>query len=411
VSPRGSASHRRSGRVLEKATHKQTRTHNTHFVLKTIYAEGRISRAEIARRTSLTRASVSSITAELIRDGLVAEVGTGPSLGGKPPTFLSVIDESRHLIGIDLADTAFTGCVLDLRGVTLHRASTPLGDRRGDAALGLVFELVDALLAKSRKKKLLGIGIGTPGLMDARRGVIRHSVVLDWQHVPLGPMLEKRYGVPVYIANDCHAAAMGELLFGEKKTISNLILLKVARGTGAGIVINGRLHYGDGFGAGEIGHSVVVDGGELCDCGRRGCLETLTSSRAIVRRARAVARTERRSQRRHFAPNLDDLTIEMVLRAVEGGDEALRPIIAEAGRYLGVAVAQLVGAYNIQHIVLAGSVARFGQLLLEPIIAEVQQRSLPALADQTTVAISQLGSNIVILGAAALLLAQELEVV
>jgi N-acetylglucosamine repressor len=101
----------------------------------------------------------------------------------------------------------------------------------------------------------------------------------------------------------------------------------------------------------------------------------------------------------------------MVLRAVEGGDEALRPIIAEAGRYLGVAVAQLVGAYNIQHIVLAGSVARFGQLLLEPIIAEVQQRSLPALADQTTVAISQLGSNIVILGAAALLLAQELEVV
>jgi N-acetylglucosamine repressor len=182
----------------------------------------------------------------------------------------------------------------------------------------------------------------------------------------------------------------------------------VGRGIGSGIVVNGQLYYGDGFGAGEIGHVVMVDGGQACRCGHFGCLETVVSSRTIVRQAQAIARRNPQSLLHQFAATPAAIDADAVLRSFEAGDETLRPIIAEAGRYLGIAVAHLVGAWNIHRIVLAGTVARFGEALLEPIRQEMRRRSLSTLADETDVSVSNLGTDIVILGAAALLLSNEL---
>jgi N-acetylglucosamine repressor len=393
---------------MKKATRQQTKAHNTRLILKTIYDEGEISRADIARLTSLTRTTVSDAVAELIQqDGLVAEVGLGPSVGGKPPILLSVVDDARHLIGIDLAENEFRGAVINLRGKIKHRLSLPIHDRDGDSALALVYDLTDELVAVA-DSPILGIGIGTPGLMDARRGVVRNAVNLDWRDLPLGDLLEERYELPVYIANDSQVAALAEFTFGDSKDVSNLIVIKVSRGTGAGIVLNRQLYYGDGFGAGEIGHVAVVEDGELCRCGHYGCLETVTSSRAIVRRAQAIAKNDPHSTLHQFVATPEEINIDIVLQAFEAGDEALQQVIAEAGHYLGIAVANLVGALNVQRIVIAGSVARFGQALLEPIRQEMRQCSLAALASETHVEITSLGPDIVILGAAALLLTYEL---
>ena len=393
---------------MKKATRQQTKAHNSRLILKTIYDEGEVSRADIARLTGLTRTTVSDAVAELMKDGLVAEVGLGPSAGGKPPTLLSVVDDSRYLIGIDLADSEFRGAVINLRGEIKHRLNLPIHDRDGDAALALVYELIDELVAVA-DSPILGIGIGTPGLMDARRGVVRNAVNLDWHNLPLRDLLEERYELPVYITNDSQVAALAECTFGDSKDVSNLIVIKVGRGTGAGIVLNRQLYYGDGFGAGEIGHvAVVVEDGELCRCGHHGCLETVTSNRAIVRRAQAIAKNDPHSTLHQFVTTPDEINIDIVLQASEAGDEALQPVIAEAGHYLGIAVANLVGALNVQRIIIAGSVARFGQALLGPIRQEVRQRSLAALANETHIEITRLGPDIVILGAAALLLTHEL---
>lgn len=392
---------------MKKATRQQTKAHNIRLILKTIYDEGDVSRADIARLTGLTRTTVSDAVAELIEDGLVAEVGLGPSAGGKPPILLNVVDDSRYLIGIDLADSEFRGAVINLRGGIKHRLSLPIHDRDGNAALSLVYELIDELVAVA-DRPILGIGIGTPGLMDARRGMVRNAVNLDWHNLPLGDLLEERYGLPVYIANDSQVAALAECTFGDSKDVSNLIVIKVGRGTGAGIVLNRQLYYGDGFGAGEIGHVTVVEDGELCRCGHYGCLETVTSSQAIVRRAQAIAKNDPHSTLHQFVTTPEEINTEVVLQAFEVGDEALRQVIAEVGHHLGIAVANLVGALNVERIVIAGSVARFGQVLLEPIVREVRRRSLAALADETCIEITSLGSDIVILGAAALLLPHEL---
>jgi N-acetylglucosamine repressor len=396
---------------MKKATQRQTRAHNSRLILKTIYDQGQVSRAGLARLSHLTRTTVSDVVAELIQDGLVAEVGQGPSAGGKPPILLSVVDDSRHLIGIDLANSEFRGSVINLRGKVRHHHSLSVSDRNGDAALALVYELIDALVAAATDAPLLGIGIGTPGLMDARRGVVRNAVNLDWQNLPLGDLLEERYNLPVYIANDSQVAALAEYTFGDRGNGSNLIVVKVGRGIGSGIVLNGRLYYGDGFGAGEIGHVMVVEGGERCRCGHFGCLETVTSSRAIIRRAQAIAKSDPHSTLHQFVTTPEEINTDVVLQAFEAGEEALRPVIAEVGRYLGMAVANLVGALNVQRIVIAGSVARFGQALLEPIRQGVSRHSLAALANETRIEVTDLGPDIVLLGAAALLLSHELGIV
>jgi predicted NBD/HSP70 family sugar kinase len=396
---------------MKKATHQQTRSHNTRLVLKTIYDHPSISRADVARQTGLTRASVSSIAAELINSGLVAEVGQGRSAGGKPPTLLSVVDDSRYLIGIDAANGEVRGATLDLRGNPQLRLSLPLGEGRGKAALAQVSELLDQILSHTDRNRLLGIGVGVPGLIDSANRAVLQSVALGWQQLPLGDILEDRYQLPVCIANDCNAATMAEYSFGSSRHIKNLVVIKVGRGTGAGLMINRRLHYGDGYGAGEIGHLVVVEGGELCECGRRGCLETLASSRAIVRRARVIAGNHPDSLLWQFAGNTEQINLDVVLKALQAGEERLYPVVGEAGRYLGLVAANLVGFLNIGRIVLAGSVSRFGQPLVEAVAREVNQRSLPGLAGETSVVITDLGTDIVVLGAGALLLARELGVV
>ena len=224
---------------MKKATREQSKIHNKRLILKTIYDNGEISRAYISRLTYLTRTTVSSIVTELIDEGLVEEIGQGPSDGGKPPILLSVVDNSRHLIGIDLADSEFRGGVVDLRGKIIDRVIISVNDRDGLSAMELVYKLIDKLIGIATNP-ILGIGIGTPGLMDARNGIVRSAVNLDWSDLPLRNLLESRYNLHVYIANDSQVAALGEYTFGQRQETSNLVVVKVGRGVGAGIVINGR---------------------------------------------------------------------------------------------------------------------------------------------------------------------------
>ncbi|MCB0166348.1 MAG: ROK family transcriptional regulator [Anaerolineae bacterium] len=394
----------------QKATRNQIKTHNERLILKSIYDQKQTSRADIARLTKLTRPTVSTIVAGLIDDGLVREVGYGPSDGGKPPTLLSLVDDSRHLIGLDLSGAEFRGTVINLRGQVRQRVTLPTGGQTDDAALALVFQLIDSLV-QATTAPLLGIGIGSPGIVDPNRGIVEQAVNLGWQRLPLQTLLADRYRLPIYVANDSHVAAMGEYTFGQGETGRNLVVIKVGRGIGAGLILNGRLFYGDGFGAGEIGHITVVDGGERCTCGQYGCLETVSSSRAIIDQAARLAQTDPRSSLRDMLENPDALTIEAVRHAFEAGDPTLSPIIAEAGRYLGVAVAGLVGLLNIHQILIAGSVARFGPALLEPLSQAVSRRVLPAFAAKTQIQTAGLGPDIVMLGAAALLLTHEVGVV
>jgi len=394
-------------RLPAKATHAQTRLHNQRLVLRTVYDFGPISRAEVARSTGLTRTTVGDVVGDLIDDGMVEEVGRGPSTGGKSPILLSIVGDARQVIGLDLGESIFSGALVNLRGDVRRVVELPVEGRNGDAALDLVFRLVDELIAEASSTPL-GIGVGTPGLVDTRTGTIRWAVNLDWQDLPLGGLLHERYGLPSNVANDSQAAALAEYTFGAEERgqrLPNLVTIKVGRGIGAGLVLNGSLFQGDGFGAGEIGHVAVVDDGAACRCGRFGCLETVASSRAISDRASELARELHTPLESKATGELD---IDDLVRAYLDGDPAARQAALEAARFLGRAIAGLIGALNVSRVVLDGPVTGFGDEWLATVADEARRRSLTLVSGDTEIEFGRLTENVVVLGASALLITREL---
>jgi predicted NBD/HSP70 family sugar kinase len=395
-----------------KATHQQTRGFNRGLVLRTLYDYGPVSRAEVARLTGLTRTTVSELVSDAIAEGLVREIGLGPSSGGKAPILLEVVDDARLVVAVDLGERVFAGALVNLRGEVRATREVPADGLDGDEALAALTGLVDALVALApATSPILGIGVGTPGLVDATTGTIRWAVNLDWQDLPLASILTERTGLPASVANDSRAAALAEYLFEGRRRAPSLVAVKVGLGIGAGIVIEGEVFNGDGFGAGEIGHTVIVDDGAECRCGRFGCLETVASSRAIVRAATEAAAESPDSALALRLATTGSLTLGDVAEALDGGDEAARRVVVAAGRSLGQSIAALIGAINIGRVVLLGSVTTLGEPWLSAVRDEASRRSLRLLADETRIEIGRPVDNVVILGAAALLMTRELALV
>lgn len=370
---------------MKKATHQQTKQHNRDLVLHTIFANESISRAEVARVTNLTRTTVSDVVNGLLEEGLVQEVGRGESIGGKTPILLSVVADARYLIGLNLAQDKFIGAILNLRGEIKEMLEVPVSGDDGKTALDLVYQIIDQLM-KKKITPIVGIGVGTPGLVNTREGVVVNAVNLEWQNLPLGQLLEKKYKVPVSVLNDSQATAIGEYVYGgDHSSDDNLIVVNVKHGIGAGIFVNGRLFQGDGGGAGEIGHVVVQEGGELCRCGKYGCLETISSARAVL-------------------GSLKLKTLEQAQSAFENGDVKAQATVLKAARYLGVSLANLIGTLNIQKIVLTGDMTRFGSAWMDEVNTSMRNAALARLSESTQLEFGTLDYRACILGASAFLL-------
>jgi N-acetylglucosamine repressor len=367
---------------MQKATRQHTKLHNRNLILRTIFAQNLVSRAELARVTNLTRTTVSDIVNVLIGEGLVEEVGMGESIGGKTPILLSVVADSRYLIGLNLAQDKFIGAIVNLCGEIKEIVEVPVPDGNGQKALAFVYKIIDQLL-KKKSRPIVGIGVGTPGLVNTREGVVVNAVNLDWRDLPLGQLLEKKYRLPVSVLNDSQAAAIGEFVYGaDRGGAENLVVLNMKHGIGAGILINGRLFQGDGGGAGEIGHVMVKQDGELCRCGKRGCLESVSSARAVLNQL-----------------NLSSL--DAAQHAFTAGEPNTVKVVSDAAHYLGLSLANLIGTLNIQKIVLTGDMPRFGALWLEIVNQSMRDAALTRMAEKTELQIGALDFRACILGVSA----------
>lgn len=373
-----------SAMSTKKATHQLTKQHNRDLVLRTIFSRASISRAEVARVTHLTRTTVSDVVNGLLSEGLVEEVGRGESIGGKTPILLSIVADSRYLIGLNLAQDKFTGAIVNLRGDIKELVEIPIHDDNGEKALLLVYQILDQLTRK-KIKPIVGVGVGTPGLVNTREGVVINAVNLEWQDLPLSELLKRKYKLPVLVVNDSQAAAIGEFVYGsDHSRDENLIVVNVIHGIGAGILINGRLFQGDGGGAGEIGHVVSQENGELCRCGQRGCLETVSSARAVVRHMKMGS-------------------LDEVFSTYQTGNSKAKTVIEKAGFYLGVSLSNLIGTLNIRKIVLTGDMTRFGVEWLSAVSSAMQTGAFSRMTEETILEIGKL-DRACILGASAFLL-------
>lgn len=370
-------------------------------MLRTIFNRETLSRADIARVTKLTRATVSDMVSILIEEGLIAEVGYGDSIGGKAPILLEIVADSRYMVGLNLAQDRFIGSVVNLKGEFKQTIEVPVDESDGEQALQQVYSILDRL-TENKWEPIVGIGIGTPGLINTQEGVVVSAVNLDWQDLPLAKLLEDRYKLPITVLNDSQATAIGELVYGgDHHSEENLIVVTVRYGIGAGILIKGKLFQGDGGGAGEIGHVVVEENGLLCRCGKSGCLETIASSRAILQRVPQLASQYPESD---LALNPADISLEKIRSAYLENDLLAHRVVNDAASALGASIANLVGILNIQKIVLTGDMTIFGEPWLQIIQAEMNKAALSRLARDTHIEIGQLDFRGCILGASAFML-------
>jgi len=372
-----------AGRALRPTTKvlpEHARGHNRSLVLQTLYRAGQQSRADIARETGLTRVTVSDLVAELIGESLVVETGQREDARpGKPATLLDLNRNAFQIIGIDLSDAAtFRGAVLDVDGQILHRAELALGGATGADATALVFALA-ATLVKASTLPILGLGIGSPGVVDLA-GVVLSAPNLGWHDEALQASVSAKFSLPVVVANDANAAALAEHSFGDAD--SDMMLIKVGHGVGAGLLLDGVPLFGSRFAAGEIGHVVVgTDGGLACVCGKTGCLETWLSTPALDR-ALAAATTE---TDRHN-------------------------ILKEAGQRLGIALAPVVGALNLSEVVLSGPSHLLDGSLAEATIETLRNRTMAEFHGDLVLRMTALGDDIVMRGAAVMVLSAQLGV-
>jgi predicted NBD/HSP70 family sugar kinase len=371
-----------SGRALRpsaKVLPEHARGHNRSLVLQTLYRAGRQSRADVARSTGLTRVTVSDLVAGLMTEGLVVEMGQREvARRGKPAILLDIDRGAVQIIGIDLsATTEFRGAVLDLDGRVLSRAEVSRDGTTKGASVAKVLELAQTLVGTA-SAPILGIGIGSPGVVD-HSGTVLSAPNLGWSGERLQAALADRFDVPVVVVNDANAAVLAERSFGNAD--ADLMLIRIGHGVGAGLLLNGTPLFGSRFAAGEIGHVVVgTDGvGETCSCGKIGCLETwLGASRLKARLTAATTDADRND------------------------------VLREAGRRLGIALAPVVGALNLAEIVLSGPVDLLEGALVDATIETLRSRTMVEFHGELLLRMSELGDDIVMQGAAVAVLSEQL---
>ncbi|MFD5417732.1 ROK family protein [Streptomyces sp. NPDC127069] len=367
---------------------------NLERVVRAVRLAGSLTQAEIARTTGLSAATVSNIVREL-KEGGTVEV-TDTSAGGRRARSVSLSGDAGIVIGVDFGHTHLRVAVGNLAHQVLAEESEPLdvdaswvdGFDRAEALVGRLVQQVGVA-----RDKVIGVGLGVPGPIDVESGTLGSTAILPgWAGINPRQELSQRLGVPVYVDNDANLGALGELVWGSGRGVRDLAYIKVASGVGAGLVINGQIYRGPGGTAGEIGHITLDESGPVCRCGNRGCLETFAAARYVLPLLQGSHGPE--------------LTMEKVVELAREGDPGCRRVISDVGRHVGSGVASLCNLLNPSRIVLGGSLAEAGELVLAPIRESVGRYAIPSAARQLSVLTGSLGGRAEVLGALALVLSE-----
>jgi predicted NBD/HSP70 family sugar kinase/biotin operon repressor len=367
---------------------------NLERVVRAVRLAGSLTQAQIARTTGLSAATVSNIVRELRENGTVQVTPT--SSGGRRARSVSLCGDAGIVVGIDFGHCHLRVAVGDLAHQVLAEQSEPINvDASAADGFDRADQLVGRLIAATGmgRDKVVGVGVGVPGPIDIASGVLGSSAILPgWGGVNPREELAARLGVPVHVDNDANLGALGELVWGGGRGVTDLAYIKVASGVGAGLVINGRIYRGPGGTAGEIGHITLDESGPVCRCGNRGCLETFTAARYVLELLRASHGPE--------------LTVPEMVRLAREGDPGCRRVIADVGRHVGMGVANLCNVLNPSRVVLGGDLAEAGELVLGPIRESVARYAIPSAARQLSVVPGGLGARAEVLGALALVLSE-----
>lgn len=341
---------------------------NRSAVLNLVKYEGPISRVAISRRLGLSGGAVTSISGELEGAGLISEVAQAPSGGGRPAGLLALNPHAAMVVGIKLAVDHLATVMADLDGAVQATDLVEMRTHDVDAVLKRIGSSVERLRSAAGEARLLGVGVGMPGVIDSARGRCVDSPILGWHNTPIADRLSQRLDLPVLVDNDVNTLAAAERLYGAGRNAVDFVTVTLGRGVGLGIVIGGEVYRGRLGGAGEFGHLPLEPDGPICECGRSGCLEALVADAALVGEARA---------RRVIGPDDD---VDALVQAADGGNPGARRIFEVAGERLGRAIAGLVNTLSPSLVIVSGEGMRARRHLEASLRTAVDEHVFPPLA-------------------------------
>ncbi|GAA4713077.1 sugar kinase [Phytohabitans rumicis] len=373
-------------------------------VLRLLRDGGPRSRAELVDAVGLSRSKLSVDIDRLIERGLVDTVGPAASRGGRRSSLVQIAEATRFL-GIDIGATTLDLAVTDGEMRVLARVTEHTDLRRGPAAvISQALELVNKLRADTGTTRFTGAGVGVPGPVSFREGVpVSPPFMPGWHRFPLRETLATELGCPVLVDNDVNIMALGEMHAGIARTFDDFLFVKIGAGIGCGIVAGGQVYRGATGSAGDIGHTSVDPHGPICVCGNTGCLEAFFGGAALTRDALVAARSGRSP---HLADRLREagaVTPVDVSTAATDGDPYAMGLVRDGARRVGQVLAGLVSFFNPGLVVIGGGVAGMGHALLAEIRAVVYRKSLPLATGDMPIALSEMGDQAGLVGAARLI--------
>lgn len=380
------------------------RSINLSTVLRCLWDGRPLSRADIAARTHLNKATVSSLVNDLQERGLVCELGQRASSGGRPAELLDLNPQAGLIVGVEIgADFIYVILADWLAHIRWRRrrAIAPLASQ--ETIIAALLDMLDEAVARAAGQRLLGVGLALRGLVDISRGVSVFFPNFQWRNVPLRQIVHERCGLPVFVDNDANAAALGERLFGLARAADDFVYVVIGMGIGAGIYINGQMYRGAGGYAGEVGHTnLSLEHTRPCHCGARGCWETLANQYALIERVQAALAAQYPSllaSRHGRAPRL---SVERIGQAAADGDQVALQALAETGAVIGVGIANLINIFNPQLVIVGGAMHTVLEHMLPAIRQQVAERAFREMSHMVTIEPGVHGRNACAIGAVAL---------
>lgn len=372
---------------------------NKQIVLTYIRDMAPISRADIARETALQRSTVSAIVDDLLFDGLIEEIGTGDSTGGRKPTLLKIRTGVPVALGVDITPRRTTIALADLAGRVLQKETFPTSPDI-DFMTAQIIEKVEKY-ALENKKHHLEIGISVPGIADQTTGKVRYIPYFQWSNWDIAAQITEKTNLHVTVDNDANAIALAELWFGGEltKKARNFIAVWVGEGIGTGIIFEGQIYRGEKGAAGEFGHMIIGEDAPVqCSCGSRNCWEAHASEEAALSRYQ--------SQMENHSSKNGEVNMEQLIKlANEGEKEAVRALKGTA-KYLGIGISNLIIGFSPQAVIVSGSIAKVWDLIKDE-IEDLAERSVRQGLPHTVIRASSLGDSPTLMGSLSLVLARK----
>jgi glucokinase-like ROK family protein len=389
------------------------KSHNLRAILLSLLYEGQVSRVELAKKTALSTTTITNLTGELLEQGIIVEESS-PEIErvrrvGRPRTMLQLVPDARYAVGVHIGVGIFRIAVANLCAEIIHNSiysfdlSTP-----ADAVLDQITAAANKLIMESGldRQRILGVGVGASGLVDFNTGVNILAPRLDWQNILIQSSIERGVGLPVCVENNVRTMALGEEFFGAGRGAKVLAFVYGRIGVGAGIVVDGRIFRGSGAGAGEIGHMIMIpEGGDRCQCGQTGCLETLISEPVLIREAENLAIGAPDSLLADYMRlNDHQRPIERIFAAARAGDEGAVGLIRDRSRFLGIALANLVNILNPELILLGGMFAEADDLFMPTAERVMREMAFGDLGEKVRLQPTTFGWKAGVVGASSLAL-------